>query len=270
MRSNAARRLIELKAFVWTAVGLGLAAVAMATAACVYVLDESPILFESRESKTSTLAAVFNRVTYQRQGGDDLWMMEQSHSGPHGEAWDRLAIVVKTVGDQRLASFWQLAPGPLDGFQASERLDFKAKCYMCHANGPRVMRPNFASPDAALSLWDRVRLVVMNLRIKTYGPILPEYPQGSGLFDATLAARDGFKFAGALADSELDLPACKLCHDDSGWVRASLRRQHFLAVDFMLGKRLMPPVGFTVSDEDRERIGLFLKGGLSSLSHLQK
>jgi hypothetical protein len=132
----------------------------------------APVLFQSRESKTLAGGPVFNRVAYLREGGRDVWMMHQSHAGPHvpGSQWDRLAIVVENQGGHRTAKFYQLEPGPLTWNPAPKTVPQpRAACYMCHSNGPRLMRP-----EAGLGFMDRVTLTIWNSRIRGYGRVVPD------------------------------------------------------------------------------------------------
>jgi len=249
------------------------AVVCAATAFGLFVTllsDARPITFESLESKTSALEPVFNSVTFRRETlrdgtkrTADVWMMAQSHNGPDSPDWDRLAIQVTSGPDGRKASYWQLRAGSLDQFESHESLPYKVKCMMCHSSGPRVIRPNYDSRSYPVSTWDQLRIALWNLRIKTYGPVSTEYPQGAGIFDRKAAEDAGLAFANPALNAALEIGACSGCHDDDGWIRSGLRRENFLAIQYMVEHGLMPPKGFHLSRSDRETLAKFI--GLPSL-----
>jgi cytochrome c553 len=156
-----------------------------------------------------------------------------------------------THNARRTATFVQLAPGALSLQPDEPEVEKKARCYMCHANGPRAIRPEWESAPASVSSWDRLRLTLWNLRIKTYGR-----------FAAT--AQDvapDFRVQSSLADEPLQVAACTRCHGDGSAnglhalvARGTLRRQHYAAIDFMVGNGLMPPPGYGISEQEKREI----------------
>jgi hypothetical protein len=174
----------------------------------------SPITFPSAESRTTTGEIVFNKVSWKREGKVDRWMMRQSHQGAHlaSDKWDELMI---TVEDRRV-SFHQLKNG--------KEIAPKVSCIMCHPNGPRAIRP---LEGADLTLLEKAQIVLMNLRVKTYGKLDVPY-----------------KSVGSVSDAPLKLEACMKCHQDEGFLsRGFLRRQNSMSIKFMVENEHMPPLG---------------------------
>lgn len=214
--------------------------------------DKDPIVFESLESKTIQNGPVFNRVAWFPGWARDVWMMQQSHKGlaPPFHEWDRLAIVIDKTTFPRSAIFYQIEPGALKWDPNAPMKPLHVQCFMCHSNGPRALRPQLESKDIALSAWDQARVILWNLRIKTYGRI-ESTADGDPL---------RFKFTGAFENEKLHVQTCAKCHNDSFWGRGSLTRQNFLAIDFMVSRHFMPPPGFALKAGERERISAFTRG----------
>lgn len=201
---------------------------------------EQPVLFRSLESLTEDGGAVFNEVRFLRGAQQDVWLMRQSHRGlgPAKETWDRLAIVVDKVFEPRRARFYQLEPGALTWDRSKLRTaPRRARCFACHANGPRAIRP------ADAGLLDRVRIAFLNLRIKTYGKV----ESVAGHEDPSGAA---FRAKLPLFRQPLKLRSCVSCHSEKG-IRNELRFEHAGTAAFLVRNRLMPPFPFRVSEEDR-------------------
>src|SRR5262245_39911744 len=113
----------------------------------------SPVTFRSLESVTETGAPVYNRVRLLPGWSKDVWLMNQSHEGlghqgqsPEYAKWDRLKIVVDKTTTPYKAEFYQLEQGAL--IAEGKPVPLKARCYACHANGPRAIRPNFEATEA--------------------------------------------------------------------------------------------------------------------------
>jgi hypothetical protein len=230
--------------------GLGLVSALIVSAH----FDESPVLIQSLESKTIEGHPVFNRIQLQSTSSQDTWVMQQSHSGleTSSESWDRLAIIVDKTQSPKTAKFMQLEPGSMSIENARE-IPYKVSCYLCHANGPRALRPDFNSSIAKITLWDRSRIWMWNLKIKTYGRIdTPDLK----------VAREGkpFRYPQAWLNEKLQVKTCERCHKEEGlFARGTLTRQNFMAIRFLVESGQMPPAGFTLSDGEREEIVDFLK-----------
>jgi hypothetical protein len=214
------------------------------------VVDGRAVLIQSLESKTAGNQPVFNNIQYRPGRDRDIWMMQQSHQGlePAPDLWDRIAIVVEH-GPIRQAAFVQLPPGDLSWNPESVPQKMKATCFMCHPNGPRAIRPDLDSGTVKVGGWDRFRILVWNLRIKTYGRVVT----------ADQNYDRNFRLQSKLANEPLQVPACVPCHRDGGLVRrGSLTRQNFTVIDFMLKNKLMPPPGFSLSEGERADIMKFI------------
>lgn len=217
------------------------------------------ILIESRESKTASGGAVFNKIRWLRMRGRDVWMMNQSHHGATaGEpGWDRLAIVVDKTRTPLEARFYQLAPGRLEWSEGLPEKPFKVACFMCHNNGPRAIRPNDSSPLAPLSFRDNLQIAYWNLRIKLYGRVVPSVHHD----ERDKSQVPPFRFRGAYENESLKVPVCMRCHKESGFFsRGELRRQQAMTIQFLVESGQMPPLGFSLSSDEKRALQLFLEG----------
>ena len=213
--------------------------------------DGRPILIESLESKTISGGSVFNKIQFQPGDQKDVWLMEQSHTGVKAprHQWDKIAIVVDKAQSPIKAQFLQLMSGPEEISLRLKPIDLKATCFMCHSSGPRVIRPNFDSPIAGVSVWDKARVALWNLRIKTYGPMELE----------AVTFKKPFRYEHPVANQQLKVKSCERCHDGNGvFARNPLTKQNFMAIRFMMENQLMPPPGFSISDTDRAQIHSFV------------
>ncbi len=128
-------------------------------------------------------------------------------------------------------------------------------CGLCHANGPRLLRPQFASREAPLGLRDRVVIAMLGARIALSGRIDVEE-------SANLAGgeprRVGFLPSHPRARETLHLAACTRCHGGSGpLARSPLLRAHFLPVGFLTKEGAMPPGPSRLAPQDLARVRAF-------------
>mgnify|MGYP001016401243 CR=1 FL=1 len=229
------------------ALPLALLALAMALE-----LDERPLAFASRESKTRAGATVYNEVRRRRSGGRELWVMRQSHDGPTLDRARQDLLLIEVDPDRGTADFAQLRPSegdPVPG-ETREAAPFRASCFRCHPSGLRALRPDFDDPRVQVSTWDRLRLAAWNLRIKAYGRLRAEAAAGSnGVF------RSERRF-----DREtLKAETCLRCHSEGG-PRAPLERQHTETIRHLVSEGEMPPFPFALSDEENVKIQDFVDG----------
>ncbi|MBC7371697.1 MAG: hypothetical protein H7326_09035 [Bdellovibrionaceae bacterium] len=224
-------------------------------------LATSPaVSIQSHESRTKDGNPVFNQIRWIRDGDGDIWMMNQSHDGPNAplDKWDRLAIIVDKKSTPRTALFLQLPPGKLE-WQDSlllQKRPFRVSCFLCHSNGPRAIRPD---PLGALAITpiEKIKLLAWNLRIKTYGRI-KENPEQLAV-DGNLLTP--FRHRAPLDNETLKIKTCAKCHNENAWwSRGELTRQNSLAIQFMTRNELMPPPGFSLSDEEKGQLQDFLNG----------
>jgi hypothetical protein len=219
---------------------------------------ETPILIKSFESKTIDGGDVYNQIRFIQHKDKDIWMMNQSHYGVNAKAsmWDRLMIIVDKKSTNKTARFYQLPPGQLEYTEGLEKKEqpFRISCFFCHSNGPRLIRPN---PNYALSFKEKMGLLKMNIRIKTYGVI--NYDKIHDEKDKVL--KMPFRWSGKNINSELKIESCTRCHSGSGLLhRNKLTRQQSMTIDFMVKAKQMPPPGFTLTQNDRIDLQRFLSG----------
>ena len=215
--------------------------------------DSSPIVFESLESKTRYDEPVYNRISYSLINQlpstypfkfQERWTMQQSHNGNDSdyENWERISITM----DENNALFQQWEPGGSTINKYEKEIDYKIPCAICHNNGPRAIRPNYHSPTAPVSPWNRWRITLWNLRIKFYKGVVQHESETSLV---------PLAFEGKFANEELAFNSCSQCHDTKGYVsRNALTRQMRDSIKFLVKNGLMPPTGHKISKEDREKI----------------
>ncbi|MCB0394572.1 MAG: hypothetical protein KDD25_08430 [Bdellovibrionales bacterium] len=211
-------------------------------------LDHSPIFFESLESKTVKGDPVFNRIQLQTDNGKDVWLMEQSHIGPNPQNldWDKIAIVVKENRNGGAAEFLQLMPGDEPISLGLKSIGLKASCFMCHSNGPRAIRPNYNSNAVRVSVWNKIRITIWNLKIKSYGPMRSH---------AIDSSRKPFRYEHSGANQVLTVTSCTKCHNSqSRFGRGELTKQNFQSIRFMVENNFMPPLGFSLPVSDRKKL----------------
>jgi len=217
------------------------------------------VFIESKESKTTTGGPVFNKIKWFQFKDKDVWMMNQSHHGSLATAksWDRLAILVDKTQSPKVARFYQFEPGPLEWQENLPERPFKVSCFMCHNNGPRVIRPNYDSPFDPTSLKDKLKVFYWNLRIELYGRVL-----ASSVHDERDQTQfPPFRFRSSYENEPLRVATCIKCHKESGFLaRGLLRRQQMPTIKFMLESGQMPPLGFYLSSQEKQELELFLEG----------
>ncbi len=223
------------------------------------IADGQGVLLESMESKTTGGGPVFNKIKWFRFQDKDVWMMNQSHHGSlaEEESWDRLAIVIDKTKFPKTARFYQFEPGPLEWREGLRERPFEVSCFMCHNNGPRVIRPNYQSPFEPISLKDRLKLSYWNLQIKLYGRVLAS-PVHDDLDQSQLPP---FRFRSTYENEPLQITTCIKCHKESGFLaRGLLRRQQLPTIKFMVESGLMPPLGFALTAKEKQELDRFLEG----------
>ena len=236
------------------ALAVAFSTVVSAAAAIVLFYNKTPVVFESIESRTSDFKAVFNKVSLYSSKNRDVWVMQQSHQGPHLDysKWDRLAIVVDKTKSPKSAEFYQLEPGEMT-FEPQKKLSLKVSCYLCHSNGPRAIRPELNS-EVALTLKNRVKLSLWNLKIKTYGRVVADESTNNN-------SQTPLRLKGAFDNEPLTAKTCVMCHSENGLIaRGPLRRQNFMSIAFLVENGLMPPPGFNLSEQEKDAVLAFARG----------
>ncbi len=218
----------------------------------LYTSFKNEVTIESIESKTANGHEVFNKIIYLPSPDQDVWLMAQSHDGIHHpiEKWDQIKIVVNKKVEPLEVSYHQMSGG--------KEVELKASCYTCHANGPRVIRPNYESKQVTYSLQDRVSIAMMNLKIKMYGK--------------TVINNDNFrlhgnwrkvplKFFGPEDTEPLKIKTCMLCHKADGFfAHGVLQRQHLGTIAHMTKTKQMPPWPFKLNQEEKKKLDKFVRG----------
>jgi len=210
-------------------------ALCLMTAGLIKALPEN-VTFMSRESKAFNGSPVYNEIQFIWGWNQDIWMMRQSHMGLEAakETWDRLAIVV----DKKLkvARFYQVTPGEMKWEQPVEPKAFRARCYACHSNGPRAIRPNFTADNPKVGLKEKLKIALWNLRIEFYGTMKSEAGQP--------IQKNETPFRASAPDQarELKLSSCVGCHSPQG-PRNVLTFEHLATMRFLVQHKLMPPKG---------------------------
>lgn len=210
------------------------------------VFHRNDISFESLESKTSHQEPVFNQIRFMPGLKKDIWIMRQSDHGFHSEKseWDRLAIVVDKTTTPTRAAFFQLKPGTLEwDVTVSDTQPFRARCFACHSNGPRAIRPNADSISAPLGVLDRVLIEMWNFRIKSYGRV-------ASVAGSPTSKDSPFKGHGVFLQSPLPLQSCQKCHSENG-IRGRLTMEQLSTAAFLVKNKAMPPFPFSISEKEK-------------------
>jgi hypothetical protein len=202
------------------------------------------IKIQSIESKTGDYKEVYNQIQLKSYPEKDVWLMRQSHLGPHLNLknWDELMIVVDKKKSQ--VSYHQLKDG--------RESEYLISCFICHANGPRLIRPDPSSLNARLGFKDKIALNLYNLRIKTYGrlSLAPERVRIKPL-----------KYSGKLDNTPLKVKTCAYCHNsDTPWGRGELVRQQSGAISHLVETKQMPPWPFSLSEEEKLELKNYIAG----------
>lgn len=237
------------KKFIYIATSLVFMAGLLITGLYLVASDKQSVTIESFESKTIQDKEVYNQIKYFSFEGKDVWMMRQSHQGIRYEKnkWDRLAIIVDKKN--KIAEFMQLPPGELvwSDELPQKRIENRVACYLCHSNGPRVIRPT-DSAEASLSWNEKVKIFFWNLKIKSYGQM-----QSQG--------KEPFRHQGKIENDKLQVKTCLICHSEGHFYsRGYLTRQNSTTISFMVKNKIMPPIGFSLSAEEEKQINRFMAG----------
>lgn len=198
-----------------------------------------PIFIESLESRSIDGKPVINAINYSSKDGIETWTMKQNHHD--GKEWDDLKIIVNTNYEPATAEYFQYKNGV--------EQEFRVSCFTCHANGPRLIRPNFKSREAKLSLYERGVISYWNLKIKHSGNI--ETPQDVTLLDQF--RKVPLKYEGRFDNKVIELESCNLCHGENSLMgRSAIEAQHQGTAKYLIESGEMPPLFFKISPEDKK------------------
>jgi len=225
-----------------------------------YKMNFENIKIQSQESKTIEGKPVFNTISWFSLKDKDVWMMNQSHHGATAsdDELDRLAIVVDKTTSPNNVRFLQIKPGPLIWSEdlINQRVPYKVSCFLCHANGPRAIRPDY---DGAVknSFSEKVKIALLNLKIKTHGRLVENEQHAIEDVDLKIP----FRHRSKIDNDPLLVKTCTHCHNDTGFLaRGFLKRQNFLAIRFMVESGNMPPPGFSITAKEKLQIQRFTEG----------
>jgi len=212
-------------------------------------LYNSTLTFESLESKTETNEKVINKISFIQKEKTDYWYMKQSHD--NGKSWDSLAITVQEIENKKLSKFYQIDPNANIDSSLSHQIKYKVNCLACHSNGPRLIRPNYLSASYSLDFKSNLLILILNLRIKTYGRM-------ASVIDENFVAESSQPLKSKLLmesylNKKIELKSCTLCHSENG-IRNSLTYRQIGTIEFLLTNNLMPPFPFKASEKDLNKL----------------
>jgi nitrate/TMAO reductase-like tetraheme cytochrome c subunit len=213
---------------------------------------KTPVLIESRESKNKVHQPIFNKISYQWGMKKDVWLMRQSQEGLNVDErkWDELSIVIDKTTSPATVSYHQ--------YENDKEIEYRASCFLCHANGPRAIRPETESKLVQNSSWEKLKIKFMNLRIHTYGKIALEN-KAQKLLGKERITHLSFKHASAWED--LNIPTCLKCHNEEGFMgRGRLKKQHAATIHHLTQTGAMPPWPYTLSPEEKDQLKKFIYG----------
>ena len=167
--------------------------------------------------------------------------MRQSHDGAGlpPDQWDDLKIIVDKTTTPYTVSYHQLKDG--------EEIEYKAACFGCHNNGPRAIRPKDFSKLEAL---DQLKIITMNLRIKTYGRIKLKPDWQIRRVPIAFNMRDDW--------DELNVKTCVKCHSETGFLaRGKLKKQQAPMIDHLVKTGAMPPWPYQLSAKEEKQLKAF-------------
>ncbi len=223
--------------------------------------NKEAIFFESLESKTIDGNLVYNKIKLFEKKDHDIWMMNQSHIGPKPKThqMDRLAIVIDKTKKPMVASYYQLNPGPLKWTEDIKVKPYKVSCFVCHANGLRVIRANSQSNEKPLNLFLQAKLKMWNFKIKSYGRVIASKQD----LNSYKTHFPPFRWPQRHLNKKLNIKTCNYCHKNNGlFARGELTAQNSPTIKYLYENGFMPPFGIKLSSNEKKQIEQFLKSNL--------
>ena len=210
-----------------------------------------PLTITSEESKSGSGSKVFNEIAFIQIDNKDIWMMNQRDEST--TKLDRLAIVVDKSVKPLTARFYQLEPGPLEWKEGLPREEYRVSCFLCHANGPRALRPL----PGTLTVAEKTKTWLWNMRIKSYGRVVPH--ELHAIEDKKLYRP--FRVDHPMENEPLKIASCTQCHKEDGFfARGTLTRQNAMTIEHMVKAGHMPPAPFKMSKKEKLQLTMFVKG----------
>lgn len=216
------------------------------------LFNNTSIVIQSLESKTTKGHPVFNKISWSSQADKDVWIMNQSHDGLQAplDKWDKISIVVDKTEKPYVVSYQQ--------YENGKEIELKASCFVCHANGPRIIRPDYESSEVKYSVKDRLVMNWMNFTIKLYGKvsIAANNFKLRGKFRTT-----PLRYFGKNDTDKLKVKTCMICHNSNTfWGRGELERQHMGTIKHLVQNKQMPPWPFKLNSSEEKEIENFISG----------
>lgn len=212
-----------------------------------FLMSQDAVIFQSLESKNDSNGPVFNQIKYIYGWNQDIWLLHQSYEGASLDIsqWERFAIIVDKTKSPSEAIFYQLEHSKELNMEGNA-MPFRARCFRCHANGPRAIRMDEDRPEISPTIWQRAQIAMWNLRIKTYGQVVGK---------AGVVFNEGAPFRATQSDyaRPLGLESCKGCHSSQG-IRHELKMEHLGTAHFLVKNGKMPPFPFSIPPEDVEKL----------------
>lgn len=201
-----------------------------------------PVLFESLESKNSLKQPIFNKITLTQYRSIDIWKMKQSHNGlKNNSEWDEVEIRVHKNYKPHKVSYHQLKNG--------KDVSYKATCFRCHVNGPRLIRPNGNSKEVKLGKKEKLIISYWNLLIKSYGEVSL---MKTKRYDELFEIKEPFR-------ATLKINSCTQCHYKNG-PRGVITDSHKETVKFLVNINQMPPWPYKISKTDKKELNRWIYG----------
>jgi hypothetical protein len=199
------------------------------------------LCFVSAES-SHDLGTVTNCVVQIKDGANSLWLMRQDIVAKQGKIQNLIATYVDTQSGARPTAYYlELNRTKYESVSAVEPIPYKVPCLMCHASGPRLIRPTSDSV-AKFSMAQRDLLTRWNEEIGAYKIVdnyIPPSAEGTGLLTS-----------GPNDHETLKLPKCLECHNSNTGVRRELTRGNRTTIAYLaflskedLGSTQMPSFG---------------------------
>ena len=207
-----------------------------------FSLPAETLCFPSAESSYG-LGLVTNCVYQIRDGKNTLWLMRQDIKTPEHSVENLIGIYVELPdGAKNPKSYYLELDRPrFDQTAVLDSVSYKVPCLMCHASGPRVIRPS-ADRLKTMSAGQSKLLSDWNQELAGY-KIVDNYIPPKNLGKKLVLNEPHMK-------EPLRLGKCLECHNTETGVRAPLMRMHASTIQYLavasateFGHAVMPAYG---------------------------
>jgi cytochrome c553 len=200
----------------------------------IEVLDKQQKVFDNLPLVTffSDEIHLVDQVGYFKDGNIDFWLLRQASNTPdmpkvlqEGHFTNRIKFIIamdKSDVNDYSAYYFTTRDVKNPPNYVSEKFTQAplVDCFICHASGPRVIRPAI-EPDIPALVdrdWSMIRL--FNRDIEGYGDVNTPWPPDEKPLES------GWM-------ETVTMPACQQCHDSHS-LRAPLRRYHFRSIKALI------------------------------------